>query len=255
MDEALEQARDLSRLEELTERAYEDIYLSGRYSGARLTETIERMLSDHALPGRRARVPLAVAGPVAGLEASVERVVVEPLANVIRVGRDGYGEMLAAIRLLGVDPVTRRLLVDYLRSTQTREHVSPREALADLLCLGAMRRAQSGRPVAGATFRVGAELDPARRRIVLKSGLAGADDGSKTLGRKEIQELLLGGAWDFSWDHSDVATKIAYPIVGGRSVELPLRGGKRSLPLLNWLAREQPAHVARAVAPLVVTHS
>jgi hypothetical protein len=255
MDEALEQARDLARLEELTERAYEDVYLSGRYSGARLTETIERMLSDHALPGRGARAPLAVAGPVAGLEASVERVVVEPLANVVRVGRDGYGEMLAAIRLLGVEPVTRRLLLDYLRSTQTREHVSPREALADLLCLGAMRRAQTGQPVAGASFRVVAELDHGRRRIVFESRLPGESDGWKTLGRTQIEELLVGGAWDFSWDHSEVAGEAAYPTAGGRSVELPLRSGKRSLALLNWLAREQPGHVARAVAALVVTRS
>jgi hypothetical protein len=255
MAEALEQARDVRLLEEMTERAYEDVYLSRRFSGARLTETIECMLSEHARPTQRTRAPLGVAGPVAGLEASAERIFVEPLVNVIRVGGEGYGEMLAAIRLLAIEPVTRRLLADYLRSSQTREYVSPREALTDLLCLGVMRRAQAGRAVAGTSFRISAEIDAARRRIVLTSGLSGEDQDSGAFSQARLEELLRGGVWDFSWDHSAVATEAAYPLAGARTVKLPLRGGKRLLPLFNWLAREQPAHVARAVAPLVVTPS
>lgn len=255
MDEALEQARDVRFLEEMTERAYEDVYLSRRYSGARLTETIERMLSEYARPSQGARAPLALAAPLAGLEASAERIVVEPLANVLRVGGEGYGEMLAAIRLLAVEPVTRRLLVDYLRSSQTREYVSPREALTDLLCLGLMRRAQAGRAVAGTTFRISAALETRRRRIVLTSRFPTEDKESEAFSRARLEQLLRGGVWDFSWDHSAVATEAAYPLAGARTVELSLRGGKRALPLLNWLAREQPGHVARAVAPLVVTRS
>jgi hypothetical protein len=255
IDAALEQAGDARLLEELTERAYEDVFLSGRYSGARLTETIEHMLSEHARPARGAHTPFALAGPVAGMEAAVERVVVEPLANVLRVGGDGYGEMLAALRLLAVEPVTRRLLADYLRSSQTREHVSPREALRDLLSVGLMRRAQSGRTFDGTSFRVGAKLDTGQRRIVLTSRLPGEDQESEAFPRARLEELLRGGVWDFSWDHSAVGMSAAYPLAGARTVELPLRGGKRPLPLLNWLAREQPGHVAKAVAPLAVTRS
>jgi hypothetical protein len=255
MDEALEQLRDVHLTGQLTEQAYEDLYSSGRYSGRRLTEAIERMLAEHAGPPlTRSRFLLAAAAPVAAAEASAERIVVEPFANVVRVGRDGYGEILAGMRLLAAEPALRRLLVDYMRSSATREYVSPRQALADLLCLGVMRRAQKGKAAAGSPFAINVELEQEQRRIVLRSQPPGGNVPSG-LTPERLRGVLKDGVWEFVWDHSAIGPTATFRITSSRSVELPLRGGNRTLTLLNWLAGERPRHVASAIAPLLVTRS
>ena len=229
LDDALERARDPKVLEQLAERAYEDVYRGGRFGSSQLTATLVEILEGHATPGA-GRLPLAPAAGLARVEEEVERLVVEPLANVVRAGREGNRELLAGLRLAGTDTVTRRLLSDYLRSTETREHVSPRIALSDLFCLSAAR--QRG--------HVALEVDMDRLLVVV-----GAPSGSSPT-RTELENRLRAGVWDFVWEHGAGET-LSVPVLGRARLRLELGPEARPLPLLSWLARAHPGAVAAAL--------
>jgi hypothetical protein len=242
LDEALEQAADPELLQELTERAYEEIYRSGAYGFGTLTLTVERMLQEHTTASRRrSRRPIALARPVAAAQSNVERVVLTPLTNVLRVGADAPAEVLAGLRLVFTERRLRRLLVDYVRSTQARENISPRVVVGDLLCLAAILRPNG--------FAVATEVDPGRRRVTVRSVTDSPSGHAPTAA--ELERLLAHGAWEFQWDHSRIGRKIEYPVVGAHKVTLELPAGPRPLPTLGWVARTHPRHVAAAVSPLL----
>jgi hypothetical protein len=253
LEEALERARDRALLERLADQAYEDVYLSGRFGVDRLTETMDRVLTDAGLPPRRGAAPrspsFALAKGVATAQSDTERLLVAPVANVLRVGRVGFREMLAGLRLLLVDGAARRHLVDYLRLTEVREHVSPRQALADLLCLNLLRDARAGKFRDTVPFGVGAEIDEQRHRVVLRSTRDGAGDVQSSYDR--LDALLRTAAVDFLWDHSEVARSVSFPMVGSWTLEFELPAGPHPLPAITWLARRRPGHVVAALAPII----
>ena len=256
LDDVLERARDHELLERIAAQCYEDVYLSGRYSSGRLTGVLEQVLGEHGRRAARRSGGLDLfpaVGQVAAAESEVERIAVAPVANVLRVGRVGAREVLAGLRLLAGDADSRRLLLDYLRSTETREYVSPREALADLLLLGSYRRAQEGKHDGNEPFRVSTELDAERRRLVLRSRLL--DDPQAVNGAaatpEQLARLLRGSAWDFLLDHSAVGDEIDCRLAGSRSLRVPVPAGPRPLKTLNWLARYRPDDVAEALGPIL----
>jgi hypothetical protein len=240
LDDALEAIRDRGAVEEMAARAYADVYESGRFSSRRLTEAVETMLREQARGRRRHPVRARdVVEAAAAAESRFERSIVAPVANVLRVGAEGRVEILAALRVLATDRAARRLLVDYARSTETRNHVAPRQALSDLVRLAVIRRGFDGTR----SFGVAAEIDRARRRLVLRSH-DGASDGGAPLTAAELAELLRAPGWEFLWDHSQVGDRVS---IAPLDLELP--AGAEPLPILDWLARSQPADVARALAP------
>jgi hypothetical protein len=244
LGDALEEAEDPTRLQDLVDQAYEDIYLSGRNSTRRLTETLERILEEHASGGGRKPSLFTVASKAAGAQSDVERVVVGPFAYVARFGCAGSREMLAGLRLVLTDPAVRRLLLDYARSTETRANVGPRSALLDLICVGAIHRSRTSKEA----FAVCVDVDPEARRLVIESrpaaGVGRSDDAPHW---EELEDLFRGGGWEFLWDHSRVGTAIDYPISGSRTLHMALPAGPRPLPVLNWLARSNPGDVAGAL--------
>jgi hypothetical protein len=235
LDEVLEQARDPKVLAKLAERAYEDVYRSGRFSFGRLSETVGQMVSEHAHVRSGRRPSLALARPLADAQAELGRVVAEPLANVRHVAGDRPGEVAAAGRLLLTENRLRRLFLDYAGSTQARENISPRVVLGDLFCLAALTRPDG--------FAVTTEVDSERRRILLTSV---PGNGSSTIAPDELERLVADGAWEFVWDHSRIGREIEY---NAFVVELP--AGPRPLPTLSWVARTQPGHVVQALSPLL----
>jgi hypothetical protein len=85
---------------------------------------------------------------------------------------------------------------------------------------------------------------------VIRSHSASNSDGEK-LPLAELSALLEQPGWEFFVDHSEVGSSLAYPLLGSRSVEIPLRAGPSSLPVLSWLARYRPRHVAAALSPVL----
>jgi hypothetical protein len=254
VDDALEAVRDDALLERLTEQAYADIYESGRYSFRRLTETVEQMITAHAPPGRRGR-GAAPARPLvetaAAAEGWAERVIAAPVARFLEVGKEGYGELLGGVRLFVSNRRTRRLIFDYLLSTETRNHVGPRKALWDLMALGALQRAASGRFDGVAPFDVSVDVDRERQRLVIRSHVESSSDGPEAPTVEELAALLEQRGWEFYVDHSEVGPTLAYPLIRSRSVEVQLRAGPSSLPVLSWLARYRPRDVAGALSPVL----
>jgi hypothetical protein len=249
LDDALEQLKDSERLRGLVEGAYEDIYLSGRFSTARLTETLERVLDEHAPRPEVKGGMFRLASRAADAESEVERVVVGPFLYLARFGRAGGREVLAGLRLAATDSRVRRLLLDYARSTETRANVGPRSALLDLICLGTIRRARPGRDGQG-SFDVTVDVDREARRVVVESRATATPERPDLAlaSREELEQLLRSGGWEFLWDHSRVGDSIEYPISGSQTLQLPLPDGPRPLPVLNWLARSNPGHVAGALS-------
>lgn len=256
LDEALESAREPAVLDRIAEQAYKDIYLSGRFSFTKLTALLEDVLREHAGPPRRPmRAPafLPLVERLAAAQSNVGRVVGEPLSGVVRIGPSVFRELLAGTRLALTDADLRRLLLDYLRSSEVRQYVSPRGALADLLCLGAMRRAQRRRQNGDEPFGVATELDEGLRRMLFRSHRPDAVvDGTLDVPSGDrLEALLRESAWQFLWDHSSVGTSASYPIAARISIRLSLPPGPHPLPLLDWLARQRPSHVAAALAPVL----
>jgi hypothetical protein len=253
LDEALEAAKDTALLEQLADQAYRDIYESGQYSFRRLTETVEEMLYEHAPGAGRGPARAGVlAKSAAAAEGWTERVVVGPVATVSRIGREGYRELFGGVRLFVGNAQARRLIVDYLRSTETRTHVAPRRALADFMALAAIHRAKAGKFDGLPPFDVSVDVDADRRRFVLRSHADDRLDGGEPPTVEELASLLeRGGGWEFFVDHSEVGPSLTYPLIRSKAVEVPLRAGPSSLSALNWLARYRPRHVAAALSPVL----
>jgi hypothetical protein len=258
LDEALERVRDRADMARMAERAYEDVYLSGRYSYERLTDLVEQIMRLHARTPMSDRRRSRISQParhLAAAHAEIERSVVAPATYAVLVGRRNFGEVAAGLRLVATDAAARRLVFSYLRSTYAREHVSPRVALVDLLCLGRLRRSQDGKADGQAPYRVSMEIDDDAQLITLRSVLPRSDTAtySGSPGANHLAKLLRDRAWEFQWDHSEVEGEPSYPIFGPRSTQLPLHHGRRALATLSCMARVDPNLVARAIRPVAET--
>jgi hypothetical protein len=234
LDEVLERARDRNLLAQVAEQAYEDIYERGDYGTDRLTRLLEEVLREHAGSGRgggAAGVGFQAAARAARAQGAIGRFRV-PARHLLTLRPGEQAQALAALRLVLSDPALARLVLDYLLASDVREHVPPRQALRDILALGGLRRRRDG--------RLDADVDEAAHRIVLRS--AAASDGAG-LSASRLRELLERGPLEFLWAGGDI------PVT--RKVEVPMRGNApASLPMLSFLGRRRPGHVAAAVAGL-----
>ncbi len=252
LDDVLEQVKDRALLARLAEQAYEDVYLSGKYSYTQLTRTFQQVLDDHCPRHSGPGGPVfQVAKRVAHAEGEVERVVLGPARNVAHVGWDGVREMTAGIRLAARDGAVRRLLTLYVRAPELREYVSPRVALENLLCIGIMRRASSG-AFDGAPFAIEATYDETEGRVLFRSRPPGDRGENGHVARGELERLMRTHTLAFAWDHSAVARSVDVPSATSR-LTISLPAGPYPLPVLSWLGRREPEHVGEALAPLLKT--
>jgi hypothetical protein len=247
LDEVLERARDGALLTRVADQALTDVYLSGRYGYDRLTRGLEEILDEHARP--RPAVPgvvFSAARALSAAEGGLGRVFAAPAANVVWVGRAGARELVGGVRLAATDPSVRALLTSYLTDAGTREHLGPRQALENLLLIGAARRGRDAR----GPFSVGVAVDEGSRRILLRSDVDRTRPTRRPLTRTELEERLREAPYEFAWDHTRVASSVGVPLAAGRWLEIQLPAGPQPMPLLHWLARRRPARVARALASL-----
>jgi hypothetical protein len=232
LDEVLERARDPELLAQVARRAYEDVYERGDYSTARLTRLLEEVLREHAGTGQASGVSgvgFEAVARAARVQGALARFRV-PARHLLTLRPGEPAQALAALGLVASDPAVARLVLDYLLASDVREHVPPRQALRDFLVLGGLRRERKG--------RLGADVDEAAHRVVLRS-TAGSDGAALTA--SGLRELLERGSWEVLWDGEDVRVT--------HRVELAMpRDAPASLPTLSFLARRRPGHVADALS-------
>lgn len=248
LDEALEQIREPELAGQIAEQAYEDIYLSGQWDSRRLTRTLTAIVREHAqtASGRRG-VAFALGAPLARTHRRIEIKAVARAAYLLRTGRGSA----AILKLVVADRAARRLLALYLGSSPTREHVSPREALVDILCVNRLRRAGARYADEGVRFRVEVDVDRARHHVTFRSVTDRKRPNDQSISEEAMAELLSEHVWEFTWDHSAVAEQAYYPILGPLSTPLYLTAGLRDLATLSSLAHYRPREIAKALAPVV----
>jgi hypothetical protein len=180
LDEALERLRDVEAVEEMTERAYQDVYLSGRNNLATLAE---RLLEEAhgsrptgmAVPFALARrPPLPIRSPVAG----------KPLRKVIP-------HVLTFVEALILQPEARRL---FLAAVRGRLSPPVRDVVKEVVLLRVLARIREDATSGGESWSLSVER--AAETIVIRT----------QIGPHDRQELRLEGPFEsVAWNHSAVA--------------------------------------------------
>jgi hypothetical protein len=217
LDETLERLRDVETVEAMTERAYRDVYLSGRNNLSVLADQLcaeagARRKRQVALPFALARRPsLPVRAPIEG----------KPLRQLLP-------HLATFAGALARQPEARAL---FLASLRGRIPVQPQNVVRDVVLLRVLGRIREEGP-----WTLSAEN--ASGTIMIRT----SDDA------RGGGEIRLDGPFEHvAWNHSDVAQ--AVPIYPRR----PSRGwialglyGRYDFPALAEIARTDPA-AARAL--------
>src|SRR5262249_1732946 len=145
LDDALHRIRDAKVVEGLVTRAYEDIYLSGKYGYQSFAGDIEQVLlsyppQERSLGRARTRAALLGANVVA---ASKRRAMfagkTDLAARLLRSPGGAAAKGLVVMHQALKDPALRRLLMAYARDRQLRHAIRLGDLLGDLLRLSIVR--------------------------------------------------------------------------------------------------------------------
>lgn len=233
IEAVVERVRDTGYLDELADRAYDDLVASGRYSLRAMVAELDALVAERARAvgrqakdsfrsaRRRQRIP-NLTGP-SRLRTSAGRVLA-PLAGVL---------------FAATDPHVRRLA----RAGLGRKHLTQ-----DLLRLTMVRRG-----VARASFHVVAEVVPEERLLLLSSRA-----GSAPAAERDVR-VAVAAAFESDtverivWNHSAVAVGAG---VGGGSLLSASVGhhgvdGAYAFQVLPALARSKPDLVLGALEPML----
>jgi hypothetical protein len=233
IDEVVERVRDTAYLDELADRAYDDLVASGRYSLRALVAELDALVAERARPvgrqakdayrraRRRRRIP-AIAGP-SPLRTAVGRHLA-PLA----------GSLLAA-----TDADLRHI---------ARAGLGRKQLLQDLRRLTMVRRG-----VVRSNFHVVAEV-VAEERLLLLSSRPGAPPEAQRDLRETVAAAFEANTIErIVWNHSGVGVGAG---VGGGSL-LPVAVGHHGIDgayafqVLPVLARTRPDLVLAALEPML----
>jgi len=249
LDEVLERVKDDDLLEEMTERAYEEIYLSGRFTTLAFGHNLVAGLPAPRPRSRSARVQsmaqMAAAQVVdrgLALASRVPRPLAVRLARLrsleTRVRRRPRPRSSRLLRRAGALKAafgtrnSRRLIAAYVRAAPARRLVSLRPVLADAARLGVLDgnvRSGSHSPVATLSLQ-------GDGRLVLRSG--GAPEDASTVSHRQIADALRAGeVTSVVWDFSTVGS------IGSVAPSATLPGaldGRYEFSALGALLRENP---------------
>jgi hypothetical protein len=233
LEEVLECVQDTAYLDELADRAYDDLVASGRYSVRVVVEKLDSLIAERARPvgreakdryhraRRRRRMP-TIAGP-SQLRAAAGRLLAPPT-----------GVLLAAI-----DPDLRRVAGAAL----ARKHL-----MKDLCRLTMMRRG-----VARSSFYVVAELVPGQRLLFLSSRPGLPPSAQRDLSEAVAAAFEAETVEQIVWNHSRVSSGAG--LAGGSllSVRVGHHGveGAYTFQVLPALAQSHPALVLAALEPML----
>jgi hypothetical protein len=214
LDEVLERSKDLDLLQELVDRSYEEIYLSGRYSYRRFAEQLEGALErwePRAAP-RAVRIRRLAVEAAVRAQGAVEEHKPRTLARLLESPRSSVTKGAVALRLALATPARRRLLLDYARDAAVRRDLTAHDLLADLLRLGLLEAERR-------TFRLEPALEDGGRRLLLYSRANGEPKSDLAASADEVDAALRsGGVSTVVWDHSALGSYV--PLPGRRQLQL-----------------------------------
>ena len=233
IEEVAERVRDTAYLDEVANRAYDDLVASGRYSLRTLVAELDALVTERARPlgrqakdsylraRRRRRIP-TVAGP-----------------SRLRTAAGGLLAPPAGTLLAATDPDLRRVA----RAALGRKHLAE-----DLLRLTMLRRG-----VARSSFHVGAELVPEEGLLLLTSR-----PGAPAAAQRDLREAVAAAfaankVERIVWNHTQVS--VGAGVGGGSLLVLPVGyhgvDGAYAFQVLPALARSRPDVVLAALEPAV----
>lgn len=226
MDEVVEKLRDDTFLQELTDRAYQEVAASGRYSYATLIRQFDEVVSRHAT----GRVGPVEPRHVGGLQlrtrhlryglARVERLLLPRLRNSpLGVAARSAVRTYVLLRVMMADRALQRILWFYIADGGSREAINRTQLVRDLLRLGLLIQGATGRLKADKPFRVCVVFDRAQGLLSFVSQSAGLPNEHATpkgrcasLDQSRLESALQAGeVRDIVWNHSDVGSHVSYP--------------------------------------------
>jgi hypothetical protein len=233
IDEVVERVRDTAYLDELADRAYDDLVASGRYSLRTLVAELDALVTERARPvgrqakaayrraRRRRRIP-SVTGP-SRLRTAVGRHLAPP----------------AGMALAATDLQVRRIA----HAGLGRKHLAE-----DLLRLTMLRRG-----VARSTFHVVAEVVPEDRLLLLSSRPGGPPAARRDVRERVAAAIEANTVERIVWNHTKVS--VGAGVGGGSLLVIPVGhhgvDGAYAFQVLPAIARSRPDVVLAALEPAV----
>jgi hypothetical protein len=233
IEEVIERVRDTAYLDELADRAYDDLVASGRYSLRAVVAELDALVAERARPvGQQAKD---------GYHRALRRRRIPNLAGPSRL-RSAVGRLLAPLAgllLAATDPHLRRVA----RAGLGRKHLTQ-----DLLRLTAVRRG-----VTRSRFHVVGELVPEERLLFLSSRPGSPPAAQRDVGEAVATAFEADTVDRIVWNHSRVSAGAG---VGGGSllsISVGHHGvdGAYAFQVLPGLARSRASVVLGALEPML----
>jgi hypothetical protein len=246
LDEVLEQLKDTDHLAEIAERAYEEIYLSGRYSYRSLSDLVQRIVSEYQPQRVRRFAPSwRLLQASARAEALAEKArLAQPLARI--PSRGEIARVLAAFQSLRRRPALRALMAE---SARCNPRPSPRRLAADVLRLDLIAAAQDGTGV-GPPFSVAPVVEGST--LTLRSRPLREEEEHAAVDTA-LAAITAGTIEHFEWDHRAIAMCVPYRLL--RNTWLSIRIGDLGVYAFTTLRAvvKQDRHTAAELLRYVLT--
>jgi len=234
--EVVEKLRDIEFLQTLTERAYQDIIASNRYSYRSFISEFDEVVTKYGkslVKRRKLRFRFAQ------LESKIERTFfILPIMYIGKVKRllaSGY----IVVKLFLRDPVLRRIIVQCFKNVKYFKYekswkkiiLNIVKIVTDLMLMGIVRQAQTGTLKTYQPFSILTSFDSKSEALVFTSRdvIESSMHTTGHLVRKESVSgeepwigLKNGRVREIMWDHSAIGTAIKYPIIGSKYLQIHL---------------------------------
>jgi hypothetical protein len=208
LDEVLEKVKDTNLLEEIAERAYQEIYLSGKYSYKSLAIALDNALLENTnkiqlLRILRVRFPWSwvesfvklsqtykiisirkflITGFLVFREALITGVLVlrKAPANIVKKGvKKGVKQVIkicVTLNLALTNSILRSILIHYLGDKENRKKVTPSNLIKDFWWLGIVKRTMTSSSMLNEPFRLVVEFNAETESIAFLSQPLGKNE-------------------------------------------------------------------------------
>ena len=244
IDEVLEQLQDRDRVSEITERAYRDICVSGRYSyrafAAALETAIQRARAERSERSRsswcdRDELFWTVGSAGSRLSAWRQRLRRKMAPFVEAMERFGWAVDLylsrlakgaIALAVIMPDPVLRAMLIRFLGHERLRSRVTLPQVLEDLLKLRLLLQARAGEIQGWSNISIEVSFNVGQGLLLFQSrpcvGFPGDNSNGVAVGDIALLQHDSGSLKKVIWDHSVFGNRVLYPILGSKGLTISL---------------------------------